>query len=105
MFENLILFLIITSSIMLIIDDPLEDPDSMKTKIMSIIDILHTVLFTIEAMIKIIGLGFFKNNFKGNDDLKPYFMQIWNIIDFLVVVASLTELILPTMIDIDQNNI
>lgn len=60
-FENIVMLLIITSSILLAIDNPLNDPDSKFNETIKIIDQIHTVLFTIEAMIKIIGLGMVRN--------------------------------------------
>ena len=62
-FDNVILCLIFTSSVMLTLDNPLNDPDSMETSVYQKIDYVHTFLFTIEMCIKIIGLGFFTNNF------------------------------------------
>lgn len=57
-FENFILLLIFTSSVMLVIDNPLDDPKSNKMKILSVLDTIHTILFSIEALIRIIALGF-----------------------------------------------
>ena len=93
-FDNTILVLIFTSSVMLVLDNPLNDPNSLETAIYSQIDLIHTVLFTCEMLIKIIGLGFFTN--KLNDpELKPYSKSIWNVLDFFVVMSSLSELIMP----------
>ena len=64
MFDNIILTLIFTSSIMLVVDTPILDPNSMKVKIIGYIDKFHTGVFTIECLIKIIGLGFFSNNLR-----------------------------------------
>ena len=61
-FDNTILFLIFTSSVMLAVDTPLIDPKSTEAQVYRIIDLIHTVLFTIEMMIKIIGMGFFTNS-------------------------------------------
>ena len=58
------------------------------------IDLIHTVLFTIEMLIKIIGLGFFYNNLK-DAQLQPYIRSTWNILDFFVVMSSLLELLMP----------
>ena len=49
---------------MLVVDTPILDPDSLKVLIIGYIDKFHTVIFTIECMIKIIGLGFFKNTLR-----------------------------------------
>ena len=94
-FDNIIMCLIVTSSIMLAIDTPLLDPNSKKAKIIKLIDHTHTVLFTIEAIIKIIARGFFHNNL-GNSNLKPYITDPWNILDFFVVCASLLDMLSPS---------
>ena len=112
-FDNVILFLIFTSSVMLAVDSPLVDPNSSEASIYFYIDTVHTVLFTIEMMIKIIGLGFFSNNLNKDDSnkdpaktaiseakksetqLKPYIWNTWNALDFFVVVSSLVELLMP----------
>ena len=93
-FDNSILFLIFTSSVMLTLDSPLVDPDSNVALVYSYIDMVHTVLFTGEMVIKIIGLGFFTNNLKDKS-LQPYIKSTWNILDFFVVISSLFELLMP----------
>ena len=92
MFENVIMMLIFPSSIMLMIDSPLLDPNSKFVKAIFIIDMVHTTLFTIEALIKIIGRGFFHNNLEI-DSLKPYITDPSNLLDFFVVCVSLFDLL------------
>jgi hypothetical protein len=53
------------------------------------IDIIFTILFTIEAMFKITALGFFCNKMPA---MNAYITNGWNILDFLVVGASLVDL-------------
>ena len=43
-------------------------------------------------MIKIIALGFFSNTLPKKN--KPYILNVWNILDFLVVVTSLADFML-----------
>ena len=93
-FDWLILFLIFTSSVMLVLDTPLVDPNSLQAKIYMIIDAIHTVLFTIEMLIKIIGLGFISNSL-NNKQVPPYLKSTWNCLDFFVVMSSLAEIIVP----------
>lgn len=91
LFDNCILLLIFTSSVMLALDNPLNDPNSAESAVYAFIDLVHTVLFTIEMMIKIIGLGFFSNRL-DNPGLAPYIRSTWNFLDFFVVMSSLLEL-------------
>ena len=60
-FEKFILYIIIFSSIMLTIDNPLYDQQSQFMLILGYIDIGFTVIFSLEAAIKIIAKGFFRN--------------------------------------------
>lgn len=93
-FDTVILLLIFTSSVMLALDNPLNDPNSLESKVYRVIDLVHTVLFTGEMLIKIIGLGFFTNRL-NNPLLAPYVHSTWNCLDFFVVMSSLAEIFLP----------
>jgi hypothetical protein len=98
-FEDTVMVLIVLSSILLAVDNPLSDPKSQQAKIISYIDAAFTVLFTIEASIKIIAKGFAYNKM---GPIEPYIKSAWNILDFVVVVASLLDLIfLIFNVDID----
>ncbi|GMH79423.1 hypothetical protein TL16_g08140 [Triparma laevis f. inornata] len=81
-FDNVVLVLIVVSSVMLAIDDPLGDPDSTFASALKAIDKLFTVLFIIEMLLKIITMGFL---------LQPdsYLRDSWNILDFVVVCISI----------------
>ena len=46
---------------MLVIDEPLEDPNSSFKQFLWHLDIFFTILFTIESALKIIALGFIWN--------------------------------------------
>lgn len=41
------MFLIISSSLVLAIDNPLDDPMSLQSQIISVLDIIFTILFSI----------------------------------------------------------
>ena len=79
---------------MLTLDSPLVDPNSTAAMVYGYIDMVHTVLFTIEMLVKMIGLGFFTNEF-NDPELKPYIKTTWNVLDFFVVISSLFELVMP----------
>ena len=61
-FEGVIFSLIVISSITLIIDNPLADSDLDYIVFFGYVDNGFTIFFTIEALIKIIALGFVFNN-------------------------------------------
>ena len=54
-FEWFIITLIIISSIVLMIYNPLSNPDSVFIKILIIIDFIITIMFFIEAILKILA--------------------------------------------------
>jgi hypothetical protein len=94
LFEAVIMTLIIVSSITLVIDNPLSNPDSSTIIFVGYLDNCFTVLFTLEAAVKIIAMGFFFNNATlRKKGLTPYIRNPWNILDFIVVVSSLIDLI------------
>ena len=95
-FENFILFIVIVNSITLIFNSPLQDPNSKFGEAMSYLDMVFTIIFTIEATMKIIAMGFFSNGMPG---INGYIMDGWNILDFWIVVLSLVDLIFTLSTD------
>ena len=93
-FEAIIMTLILVSSVTLVIDKPLADPDAPDIVMVGYLDNCFTVLFTIEALVKIIATGFLFNNAtlkaKG---MTPYIRNPWNMLDFVVVLSSLIDFI------------
>lgn len=86
-FERFILFLIITSSIKLAVDSYTSEypEDSIVSKVSLYFDYTFTALFTLEALIKVIALGFIFE--KGS-----YLRESWNILDFFIVVTTLLDI-------------
>jgi hypothetical protein len=91
MFDDIVLVLIILSSIMLAIDNPIFDPKKPMMVVLKYIDVVFTILFTIEATIKVIAKGCVKNSL---GPVKPYLSSAWNQLDGFVVTASMMDLIL-----------
>jgi hypothetical protein len=79
----MLIFFIILSSIHLAIDNPLKDPNGKLDSILWYFNIVFTVIFFFEAVIKIITYGFL---FNGKDS---YLRNYWNIIDFCIVITSI----------------
>ncbi|CAM9436934.1 unnamed protein product [Chrysoparadoxa australica] len=80
-FESLILYLIIISSALLAADNPLLDPAGGGVKVLKALDIIFTYTFLLEAVLKIISLGFLLH--KG-----AYLREPWNQLDFFIVCVS-----------------
>lgn len=86
-FDYTIIVLILLSSLLLLLSNPLIDPNSTYSKVLEFIDFVFTFLFFFEAMIKIIALGFFWSSIPAS----AYIRTGWNILDFLVVSASMVD--------------
>lgn len=77
---------IVISTVTLALEEPLEDPDSDKRKVIHIIDVTTTAIFTVEALFKIIAQGFIINR------KRSYLRNSWNILDFVIVISGLISL-------------
>jgi len=84
-FDKIVLVLIAISSVALALSSPLNNPYSKKQEFLDVLDIILTVLFTIEMCLKIVALGFCFQP-------RAYLRNSWNILDFIVVLISLIDL-------------
>ena len=66
------------------LDSPLSDPHESFEKIDNVI----TLLFTVEAILKIVTVGFYKNG------PNSYIISPWNKLDFFIVIISIVEFVL-----------
>ena len=89
-YDSIVLTLIIVSTILLTLDNPLNDPESTLSKTLGIIDYFMTGAFTLECIINIILLGFLCNG------KTSYLRDSWNVLDFLIVLFSLTNIALTS---------
>lgn len=69
-------------------DTPLDDPNSTLSEFFKYLNVVFLVIFSMEASLKIIALGFWDNNY---EEITPYIKDPWNVIDFVVVVVSFVE--------------
>lgn len=85
-FERGVIFLISISSIKLVVETyiPRDNPDLSKA--FSIFDNIITILFVFEAVFKILRNGLV------HDD-NSYFKEPWNVVDFVIVLASVVDMI------------
>jgi hypothetical protein len=83
-FENIIYLCIFTNMIILVIASPNNDPDSYKQKVLTSLEELITIIFFIEALLRILALGFWKTSLEGR---KAYFDIGTNKIDFFTSVG------------------
>jgi hypothetical protein len=90
-FKNLIMISIFISSIALAV----EEPDVRRgiccpnlKEIIEALDVVFTVVFTVEMLMKVICLGLFCESEYG------YLRSSWNILDMAIVISSIVSLIL-----------
>ncbi|TNV87903.1 hypothetical protein FGO68_gene16047 [Halteria grandinella] len=85
-FEIFILITIIISSVQLAIDSPLLDPNGDKSLNLYIVDTFTTTIFAVEAILKIVSLGFALNG------KYSYLRNPWNLADFIILILSIIAL-------------
>jgi len=84
-FNNFILAMIVISSVLLAVDQPDLDPDSGLKTFLNWCDIVFTILFTIEMLIKWVVYGFMFTP-------DAYMKNGWNLLDFFIVITSILAL-------------
>ena len=78
--------IIIISSITLAVDNPLFSQDSTQVKVLGVLDIIFSICFSIEMIVKLVALGFLFH--KG-----AYLTDSWNVLDFFIVIISWLSII------------
>jgi len=58
-----------------------QDPTQDRSQFFSVAENIFTILYSLEMIIKIMGLGFIFNE-------GAYLRESWNILDFIIVVSS-----------------
>jgi hypothetical protein len=71
------------------------DPDSDLHHKLYTANVIFTIFFTFELIIRIIAHGFFANQLFH---IEPYINSGWNQLDFIIVTSSLIDLILEMML-------
>ena len=82
----MILCFIFISTGLLILEEPLADPHSPKKHVLDTLDKVMTGVFILEALVKSTVYGFACNG------QRSYLRDAWNIMDFLIVCASIAGL-------------
>ena len=90
-FDNGILVLILISTILLTLENPLDDPKDVKITVLYYLDVVFTSLFVMEFVLKTLANGFL---FNGKDS---YLRNAWNILDFIIVAFSVISVSFPNI--------
>ncbi|KAE9244476.1 hypothetical protein PF004_g5659 [Phytophthora fragariae] len=84
-FETLVFTLIVISSIVLAVENPLRDPNSVLSKFILRLDEVFAALFLLEMSLKIVSLGFVMHE-------GAYLRDSWNAVDGFVTITSIVLL-------------
>lgn len=85
-FDNISITVILLNSIVMMSEDPTDlDPPA----IMETIDQIFLMLYSIEMILKILGLGFLYGE-------GAYIKDSWNILDFVIVMSGYVTLIMDS---------
>ena len=90
-FEMLIFSLVLISAILMVLEDPLEDPTLEKFAVIKKINDVITYMFVGELLIKLIVFGLY---FNGRDS---YLKNGWNILDGIIVIFSVVSMVIEEM--------
>ena len=82
-FDPFVLTMICVSTMMLTLENPLNDPDGGLMEFLKYMDYVFTTIFVVECVLKNVQSGFL---FNGSHS---YIRSAWNMIDFLIVAFSL----------------
>ena len=86
-FEHFINLIIFISALELALNNPLNDPNGVMSTILFYLDIITTLIFTLEAILKIITYGLTLNG------KTSYLRNHWNMLDFIIVIISIISFI------------
>ena len=95
LFELLILLNVAISSILMIFDSPLSDQKSLVIMTSTYVNIIVTIVFTIECLLKWIVYGVINNG------PNSYFKDGWNLLDFFITLLSLLSIAFDYFVVLD----
>ena len=95
LFELFILLNVAISSILMIFDSPLSDQKSLVIMTSTYVNIIVTIVFTIECLLKWIVYGVINNG------PNSYFKDGWNLLDFFITLLSLLSIAFDYFVVLD----
>ena len=91
-FEIFIFSIVLINGAMQYFDGPLQDRENPIMKFLDYVDKVFTCIFILELVMKTIAMGFIVNQYS-------YMRDGWNVLDFLIVVFSVTGWIIASIED------
>lgn len=80
-FDWFILAVIVANTVCLAIASPFDKPDSTKTKVLDVMEIVFVSIFTVEMLLKVLAKGFVLHR-------TAYLRNGWNVFDFLILIIG-----------------
>lgn len=93
LFENISLSVIVVNSAVMIFDD--SNTAATPNPIFGMFELIFQYLYTVEMVLKILGLGFII----GPDS---YIRDEWNVLDFFIVMMGYVSMILDSQVSEDD---
>jgi hypothetical protein len=90
-FDQVILVCIVIASLTMALDAPLADPRRWLPITLYVLNIIFTVIFAIEMILKMVAYGCI---FSMSSQPPAYWQQPWNILDGTVVIISVIDLVM-----------
>ena len=84
-FEWVMVGVIIICTFQLALDNPLLNPNDLLPKVLTKLDVILTIIFCIEALLKVISIGFIACG------PYSYIRNKWNCLDFAIVIISVSH--------------
>ncbi|CAE8581533.1 unnamed protein product [Polarella glacialis] len=86
-FDHVIMVMIAASSLLMAVENPLMDPNSTTVKVLEVFNLLFTLIFLLEMVVKMIAMGVFC----GQGEQPAYLGSAWNILDGAICIVSVTD--------------
>ncbi|KAK3261565.1 hypothetical protein CYMTET_29530, partial [Cymbomonas tetramitiformis] len=90
-FDTVIISFICINTVVLAVECPALEEDKVAMKLFYVSDLFFTLLFVLEALLKIVSKGFCVHP-------RSYLRSGWNILDFVIVLTSMIILMLESVL-------
>ena len=92
-FDHMILLIILINIVCLALNTPTLDPDSQLYSTLEHFNVFFILVYIIEALMKLIGLGLFADRINVGMDtdivsVDGYFCDNWNVLDFFILIST-----------------
>jgi hypothetical protein len=97
---------LILNMVMLALDNPLNDPNSPLSRALKIINVIVCVFFVLEALVRIIALGFMSTSLNSKDSRVKrlsYMGNPLNVVDFILVFCHVYDLFLVEKVSLGES--